>query len=1514
MSRRGAGIAGNSAIATAPSNGPSTGVGSSNLIVPGAALAGGKPVNPGAPSWANVYGGMGLARPPEDFTHAAFGPMTPILSMPINEPNPGTGQPEARREQYPITWNLPVGVPGTEGLKLADFQTLQTLSNLYSVARACIEYLKREITSLEWDILPTQDAAKAMRNDTAALKDFGDRRAQAIKFLRRPDPDYFSWQTWLSVVLEEILVYDALSIVLRPKWGKGMGKGILGSDLDCLNIINGPTIRPLYDVWGATPRPPAVAYQQYLYGVPRVDLGTMLTDRDVGMGALRGYEAQAYMGSQLIYLPMVPRRWTPYGFPPIERTLIPIISGLSKQTFALDFFREGTVPAVYISPGGDLSPNQVRELQDALNAVAGDPAFHHKIIVLPSGSQVLPQRDAQLADQFDEIIMTQTCMGFGVQPMQVGIMPRASSSSSPGAANQMAKQSSNVQDQSTLRPHTIFLSVLIERILSDVCGQNDMRFVFDGMEEEEDQETLTNLVVNQWSHGLLTTDEGRDALGYQPFGLPETGVPVVLTATGVMPLTTSIQQAQATADAATQAAQNPPPAPGMPVNNEGQLSDAQHGGTNTPPKTGNGKPAPTAKKPQSATGGKQTAAQSANDTSNAMSEGSHAAAKDGSGVSGTGKSATVTDTAPAEQDTQEQPQPPSGHPVTEAVVAAMIIKAMMGHFLDLYAGKTTVIQALQAVSTALHNGYLTMMTAASKAAVAAGDAAEPLSADVLHGLAAARAATQQPYLLGLAQDVQAASTNATDLGFLPARTKLYSEGLHGAGQEAYGKTALAATPKNGLIWRLGETEHCPLCLARDGQVFTLKTMPGWPGDGGFGGPLCLGGPNCGCHYDYVENGKVLEQGFNTQRPESVGYYAQQLSDIQALRAQMHQAKLDFIAGLPNKIGADGTSAQMRAMARYQLQRRLSQLANQRIQSSGGYGGVSVEPSDIPASIIASLLPPGSEANLNVPLPDLMNAIDQMFQGKFSTLDITKGVFTQAVMGAVTTIVDEDRRASAELDACARHLIKGRQPLEWRCEKVGVLDVKHLDQRLRDGMTRGQAVADVMRQRRYVSIDGQVVEPKPTQADREAAALPDAGGDPNPRWFGGGAAGAGAGTPVPHDANGVFHDLSDLKPRPNVAKNAADLHDPNPVEAEHVLNLMRGKFPEKALGWVDDATWVGPVKVPVDRFDTDDQDSWSASHHDSVIKDYQKQIKDGTAHLNPIIGVQVPGDDRVKIVDGHHRFLAYQALGKKVPAYIGTISNGDDSWEETHSSQVMDTANKVADTPDKEQDTERLRHYWSHGEGAIKVRWGEPGDFDRCVSHVGKFMDNPKGYCAERHHDALGIWPATHAKEVRDGGKNAAPVLGKAARQHAATSVAAFGADGGQVRRVSSPAAVDSVDAEFGWLVEKVRDPRFADTDGVWGVRRAISDARDGASLIITDSLDTGVSGALSYTWSTTADGGPALVIKNLGSVGTVAGTGSKLVTTAAKIAAERNASILVDAPGRMAAFYRKLGIEETTRP
>ena len=60
-------------------------------------------------------------------------------------------------------------------------------------------------------------------------------------------------------------------------------------------------------------------------------------------------------------------------------------------------------------------------------------------------------------------------------------------------------------------------------------------------------------------------------------------------------------------------------------------------------------------------------------------------------------------------------------------------------------------------------------------------------------------------------------------------------------------------------------------------------------------------------------------------------------------------------------------------------------------------------------------------------------------------------------------------------------------------------------------------------------------------------------------------------------------------------------------------------------------------------------------------------------------------------------------------------------------------------------TERLHQYWVHGEGAAKIRWGDPGDFDRCVTELGKYIHDPQGYCNLAHKAATGMYPAQHAK-------------------------------------------------------------------------------------------------------------------------------------------------------------------------
>lgn len=57
--------------------------------------------------------------------------------------------------------------------------------------------------------------------------------------------------------------------------------------------------------------------------------------------------------------------------------------------------------------------------------------------------------------------------------------------------------------------------------------------------------------------------------------------------------------------------------------------------------------------------------------------------------------------------------------------------------------------------------------------------------------------------------------------------------------------------------------------------------------------------------------------------------------------------------------------------------------------------------------------------------------------------------------------------------------------------------------------------------------------------------------------------------------------------------------------------------------------------------------------------------------------------------------------------------------------------------------EKLRRYWTVGEGAAKIRWGTSGDWTRCVEHLSKYLGpRAKGYCALRHKERNGFYPGS----------------------------------------------------------------------------------------------------------------------------------------------------------------------------
>jgi 8-oxo-dGTP pyrophosphatase MutT (NUDIX family) len=859
-------------------------------------------------------GTLPLPRPPEDFATAAFGPLAPIIPIGVDEASE-SGRPEPRRWQYQVGWNMPIGQPGSEGLKLTSFATLRAYADMYSIIRAAIQLRKDEILGLQWDIQPTEAAEKSMRGDTGAHADFQQRRATAIQFFNHPDPNYHDFQSWMNAVLEDLFVVDALTIYLHPS--RVPGRGLFGTDLASLDALDGTTIRPLLDIRGGVPRPPAVAFQQYLWGVPRSDFIDVILETDL---EYVDEPVAEFRGDQLLYLPYNRRTWTPYGFPGIERALIPVVTGLKKQQYALDFFSEGSIPGIFVTPGQDLTtPQQWKQLQDRLNALEGDQAYKHKAIVLPPGSDVKPQRPPELASMFDEQVAAQVLMAYDVTPMEVGISPRATMGMTTGQSNQMQKSQNEAlsSPRKSLKPLLYWLKrCVFDFVLQELCGQDDLSWKWVGLDDEEREDIQADATKTLVSLGIKSIDEVRTEMGLNPWGLPLTSDPIFVGTAGPIPMGTITPGTDPEADAtpiatAQQFASAPQTMAPPAVPGQTPPGTADQGGspiTSTVPTPPSGMPPNAAVPP-----GPNIPMASVNPVATRQPAHNQSASplvframydelRDMRRVLRKGRDLSSWQVRDLPEDlfktlsrAAEVRGWESALTSGRAILKAQGPSGRQAQSEEAVSGAyTSLVPAIQAATTAHHAGVtsaaefvktvLAVLTAVLRAAAqhGIGDAANEYGFDASDvnvdpdALAVAKVKQQTSYVQKMAQD-------AKDGDVSDDRIALYSGLAHTVYEQAFGKAVHSAASQGlvsavgsslvskstggsdpvhaddlRLIWHKRDDEACDLCTERNGHVYkSLADLPGWPGEGTFG-QLCEGGPQCRCWVEY-QNGNELSQ-------------------------------------------------------------------------------------------------------------------------------------------------------------------------------------------------------------------------------------------------------------------------------------------------------------------------------------------------------------------------------------------------------------------------------------------------------------------------------------------------------------------------------------------------------------------------------------------------------------------------------------------------------------------------------
>lgn len=378
------------------------------------------------------------------------------------DPLPPVAQEQAagRQFDYPVAMNLRLRPRDGEAV---GFEQMRALADSYDLLRLVIETRKDQMSKLRWTIKPRDPKAQT------------DKRCDEVTdFLQFPDQEH-NWQTWLRMVMEDMLVIDAATVYPRLT---------NGGSLYALEPIDGATIKRVLDATGRTPLPPDPAYQQVLKGLPAVD----------------------YSRDELIYLPRNPRTSRVYGYSPVEQIIMTVNIALRRQLHQLQYYTEGNVPEALIGVPETWNPDQIKQFQAYWDSLLeGDTAARRHAKFVPGALKIQETKASALKDEYDEWLARVVCFAFSIEP-------------TPFVKQQNRATAETAREQSLaegLAPLQNWVRDMINLVIMKWFGHRDIEFAWD---EEEAVDPLVQAQINQIyvTAKVLHPDEVRADLGREP--------------------------------------------------------------------------------------------------------------------------------------------------------------------------------------------------------------------------------------------------------------------------------------------------------------------------------------------------------------------------------------------------------------------------------------------------------------------------------------------------------------------------------------------------------------------------------------------------------------------------------------------------------------------------------------------------------------------------------------------------------------------------------------------------------------------------------------------------------------------------------------------------------------------------------------------------------------------------------------------------------------------------------------
>lgn len=362
------------------------------------------------------------------------------------------------------------------------YKVLRDFAMYYPILRSCINYRKRTITQLDWDIAP-----KEVILDPVKKKEIQARADKVRKIFKYPTGDRnVSFRAFASKIIEDLTVLDAVAIYRRKNRGGGM-YGYLPIDASTFELV--------LNTDGTVPQPPEIAYLQKIDGKVVAELTS----------------------DDLIYRCLNPRTYTPYGLSPVETLILTVTTALKLSSFNLNYFTEGNIPEGFVELPKDIATNtdQLTLWQEKWDAMfSGDPRFQRKLKFLPEGMKLHETKkvtDMQF-EAFDKWLLQVTCSVMEVAPQAIGFQ----FDRGKGAT----EAEWEIGKERGMFPLANFFEEIMNEIIEDDLNEPDLQFIWTNVNptnKKEEAEVFKALVDT----GAVSVDEWRIAEGYDPIGLDQ---------------------------------------------------------------------------------------------------------------------------------------------------------------------------------------------------------------------------------------------------------------------------------------------------------------------------------------------------------------------------------------------------------------------------------------------------------------------------------------------------------------------------------------------------------------------------------------------------------------------------------------------------------------------------------------------------------------------------------------------------------------------------------------------------------------------------------------------------------------------------------------------------------------------------------------------------------------------------------------------------------------------------------